>query len=127
MNLKENIALLINAVNAEPGIDEAIKKREVDLIASLLESCQKYIRIVVKQAFMLQYYEGISERDVLEELVNIDQSRSRAHDSLIKQLAIINRMCEKYGLEPIYKGEDSRREKGDFALELINDYFRGRI
>jgi hypothetical protein len=36
-------------------------------------------------------------------------------------------MSEKYGLEPIYKGGETRRDKGDFALELVNDYFQDRI
>jgi hypothetical protein len=127
MSLKQEIGLLINAVNAEAGVDEAIKKRKIVLIANLLESAQKYIGIVVKQGFLLQVHEGANGRDILEELAVLDKSRSRTHDSLIHQIAIVNRLCEKYGLEPIYKGGDARRDKGDFALELVNDYFRERI
>jgi hypothetical protein len=127
MSLKQEIGLLINAVNAEAGVDEVIKKREIALIANLIESSQKYIGIVVRQGLLLQVNEGSSDRDALEELANMDRSRSRIHDSLIKQIAILNRMCEKYGLQAIYKGGETRRDKGDFALELVNDYFQDRI
>jgi hypothetical protein len=127
MSFKQEIGLLINALNAEAGVNEVIKKREIALIANLIESSQKYIGIVVRQGLLLQINNGTSDRDILEELSNIDKSRSRLHDSLIKQIAIINRMSEKYGLEPIYKGGETRRDKGDFALELVNDYFQYRI
>ena len=127
MSFKQEIGLLINALNAEAGVNEVIKKREIALIANLIESSQKYIGIVVRQGLLLQINNGTSDRDILEELSNIDKSRSRLHDSLIKQIAIINRMSEKYGLEPIYKGGETRRDKGDFAFELVNDYFQDRI
>jgi hypothetical protein len=127
MSLKQKIGLLINAVNEGAGTDEAIKKREIALLANLLDSCQKYIGIVVKQGLLLQVHQGTSDRDILEGLADLDRNRSRLHDSLIKQIAIINRMSEKYSLEPLYKGRDDRREKGDFALELINEYFRERF
>ena len=127
MSIKQEIGQLINAVNTEAGTDVVINKREIALIANLLESSQKYIGIVVKQGLLLQVNNGTSDRDILEELANLDKSRSRLHDSLIQQIAIVNRLCEKYGLEPIYKGGDARRDKGYFALELVNDYFRERI
>ena len=127
MGLKQEIGQLINAVNTKAGTDGVINKREIALIANLLESSQKYIGIVVKQGLLLQITNGTSDRDVLEELASLDRSRSRLHDSFIKQISITNRLCEKYGLEPIYKGGDARRDKGDFALELVNDYFRERI
>lgn len=127
MGLKQAISLLINAVNVEAGIDEAIRKREIALIANLLESAQKYIGIVVKQGFLLQVNEVTSDRDLLEELATLDKSRSRTHDSLISQITIINRLCTTYGLEPLFQGGEGRMEKGNFALELVNAYFQERV
>lgn len=92
MGLKQEIGQLINVVNTETGVEEAIKKREIALIANLLESSQKYIGIVVKQGLLLQVHEGTSDRDILEELASLDRSRSRIHDSLIHQIAITNRL-----------------------------------
>jgi len=61
----------------------------------------------VKQGFAAQAGES------QEELIGIDQSRTRAHNSLISKIDIINRLCEKYGLEPVYSCPAERRAKGD--------------
>jgi len=127
MSFSQKIKLLIYAINSENGVDEDLKKRKIDLMGKLIGTANKYIEIVVRQSFLLQINEGTKNQNVLEELANLDKSRSRIHDSLIGQIAIVNRLCEEYELELIYTGGEARRDKGDFALELVSDYFKDRI
>ena len=127
MNTKQKIHMLLDSIKSDVGIDETIKKKKVALIEKLLESANRYIEIVVRQGVLLQVNEGTNDRDILEDFAGMDKSRSRIHDSLISQIAIVNRLCTEYKVENIYNGKEERRYKGDFALELITDYFRDRI
>lgn len=115
MTIKDQLNVLIQAIDAQSG-----PAREKEIIGNLVAQASKYIEIVVKQGFAAQA--GQSQ----EELIRIDQSRSRAHNSLISQIDIINRLCEKYGLEPVYTGLDERRAKGDWAMKMVLDYFDTR-
>ncbi|HHV15183.1 MAG TPA: DUF3232 domain-containing protein [Gelria sp.] len=126
MSIKQRINALLRAIDAEDA-EESLKNRKKSIVQNLLESAVKYIDIVIKQGITIQINEGNSDRETIEELVGIDQSRSRIHDSLIGQIAVVNRMCSQYGLDPIYQGKDTRIDKGDFALELIIAYFQDRI
>lgn len=125
MNNYEHIQLLINAIQTDS--DESLKRQKLALINKLLEAACKYITIVTQQSIQLQINQGTTDRVILEMLADMDKSRSRIHDSLIGQIAAINRLCVANGLEPIYSGSDDRREKGDFAMQLIADYFKERL
>jgi hypothetical protein len=115
MIIKDQINTLLQAIDSQGG-----PAREKEVVGNMVTQASKYIEIVVRQGFAAQAGEG------QEEMIRIDQSRTRAHNSLISQIDIVNRLCEKYGLEPVYTGPDQRRIKGDWALEMINDYFRAR-
>lgn len=127
MSIKHKINTLLQAIDSEIGVEEVLKNRKRNQVKKLSEIAVKYLEIVVKQGIAIQIDGSSGDRDNIEELGSIDQSRSRIHDSLIGQIAIVNRLCENYGLDQIYGGGDARRDKGDFAMELINDYFRNRI
>lgn len=114
--IKEQIGELMRAIDTQGGAT-----REKEVVKNLVASAAKYIDIVVRQGVTIQ-----AEKDQ-EMLASIDQNRSRVHDSLISQIAIVNRLCAKYGITEIYQGADERRAKGDFAMELITSYFLDRI
>jgi len=115
MTIKDQISALLQTIDAQGG-----PAREKEVIGNLVAQASKYIEIVVKQGLAAQADES------QEELISIDQSRTRAHNSLMSQIDIVNRLCEKYGLETVYTGPDERRIKGDWALEMIIEYFRAR-
>lgn len=121
MSLKEMMGRLIVAIEEQPKEDK-LRDREIALIKNLAVAAAKYVDVCVNQTVTLQ--SGIDDGTVLEE---IDARRSRAHDSMIAQIAIINRLCDKYHIEAIYDGPDDRRSKGDFALDLVQSYFLDRI
>lgn len=120
MSLKEHLGWLI--VTIEEQQDDGLRERKMDLIKNLVTAAVKYVDVCVNQTATLQ--SGIIDNKVFEE---IDVRRSRAHDSLIAQIGIINRLCDKYDIAAIYEGPDDRRSKGDFALDLVRSYFQDRI
>jgi hypothetical protein len=50
-----------------------------------------------------------------------------AHNALIANVNMANRICENIGDEPIYKGNPQERsEYGDFAKEVVDDFYANR-
>ncbi|HPR94118.1 MAG TPA: DUF3232 domain-containing protein [Syntrophomonadaceae bacterium] len=120
MSGKERIGNLLAAIGAR-NQDPVLAARERAVIEKLIKTAAKYIEIVANQVILIQGGEADART-----LADVDTARSRTHDSLIAQINIINRLCEKYGVPYVYEGDDDRRSKGDFALQLINEYFRDR-
>lgn len=121
MNIKGHIEKLIASIEKNQQ-DDLLRTREINLLKNLVTTAVKYVDIVVNQGMTLQ-----SQRNDLIALEEIDTKRSRIHDSLISQISVVNRLCEKYGVATIYEGPDDRRSKGDFALQLVQSYFEDRI
>ncbi|HAA09522.1 MAG: hypothetical protein ACOX6F_05985 [Syntrophomonadaceae bacterium] len=126
MSIKQRVESLIEAIESDKS-EEKIKVRKKLMIKNLLESSLKYVHIVVIQGVEMQLDDGAGNRQRLQELASIDENRSRTHDSLISVLNAVNRMCAQYELAPIYQGKDNRRDIGDFALEIMEEYFRERL
>ena len=85
-----------------------------------------YVNTVVRMQVLLpiyQYrYDGQEYRD---RVMNLDQTRRNAHESLIASLNIINRNCKKYGVEP-FSGDDlTREEVGELAGNYVGEIFYG--
>ena len=126
MSIKQRVESLIEAIESDKS-EEKIKVRKKLMIKNLLESSLKYVHIVVIQGVEMQLDDGAGNRQRLQELASIDENRSRTHDSLISVLNAVNRMCAQYELAPIYQGKDNRRDIADFALEIMEEYFRERL
>jgi hypothetical protein len=107
--------------------EETLKIRKKLMIKNLIESSLKYIQIVVIQGVEMQLDDGAGAPQRLQELAFIDQNRSRTHDRFISEINAINRMCTQYELAPIYQGKEYRRDIGDFALEIVEEYFGDRL
>ena len=57
----------------------------------------------------------------------IDRARHTAHEAMIANVRILNRLAASYGIDKIFTGdEENRYQIGDFAGELISDIFRNR-
>jgi hypothetical protein len=113
---------LLGAIDREPE-RESIR----NMISRFFKSCINYVDIVSVQGLAIQTAGNDISPENSQELARIDENRTRAHNSLISQIGTVNRLCQSLEVEPIYSGSENRREKGDFAPELIYSYFHARI
>ncbi|PKM77403.1 MAG: hypothetical protein CVU90_07205 [Firmicutes bacterium HGW-Firmicutes-15] len=118
---------LICEIDRDTDIPAELKKRKKAYVLQLMQSAAQYITKVVEQGVQIQMLEGQVDRETKEMLAGIDASRTKIHDSLIVKINVVNRLCAEYNLDLICPGEDNRRQKGDFALELVTQYFQDRI
>jgi len=114
--LIEQIEALANILIKE---EHGLKK--VEMLHKLITQSCEYIAIVTEHTWALR------RADDQEKISQLDNSRTITHNSFIATINAANRWCTERGLPPIYKGENDRRQMGDFALELVNEYFKARV
>jgi len=106
---------------AKTLIKEENGPRKVEMLHRLIQQSCQYITIVTEHTWALQ------RADNQEEIIRIDKSRTSTHNALIATITAVNRLCTDRDLPPLYQGENDRRQMGDFALELVNEYFKARV
>ena len=130
---------------AKARIDEIIAsvkedKNALNLIHGVLAKAQNYVDRVFAMETALQtqrpYTEGGELRKLTEDL---DGLRSIAHNALISEIQIVNRYLFKtfgpdvippggvYSKDPVHLTSNAYRSSiGDWAGELVVEYFTGR-
>jgi hypothetical protein len=109
-------------------ISESDDRECLDLMEDLISSASDYVRRVnvLEIGVMVGKYnkEGAEYREYIEKL---DKLRSNAHNSVITNVKIINRLCRKNDLSMIYSGnEEDRIEVGEFAQQVVEELFSTR-
>ena len=119
---REKLQSLLNAILLKDNDTMAQK-----VVGDLIASTGKYVRAVVELEGAVMSAKHQFEGEVYREYIgNLDSIRSIAHNSLISNMKIVNRLCDKYEVEPIYTGSDERAMIGDFAGELAIEFFQTR-
>lgn len=95
-------------------------------IETMIGSAADYVAIVAQMEAARLNFPGRTGADLRTAVSDADQKRHTAHDALIADVNLVNRICALYGVEPVYTGSDARREYGDFAFRLVQELFEGR-
>lgn len=100
----------------------------LDMMEELIESASHYMRRVnvLEIGLMVGKYnkEGNEYREYIEKL---DKQRSNAHNALISNVKIINRLCRNNNLLLIYEGnEEDKIEVAEFAQKVVDELFSTR-
>ena len=109
-------------------ISESNDRECLDLMEDLISSASDYVRRVnvLEIGLMVGKYnkEGSEYREYIEKL---DKLRSSAHNALITNVKIINRLCKNNDLPPIYDGDEEERIKvAEFAKQVVEELFSTR-
>ena len=65
--------------------------------------------------------------EIIERInARLDKSRTIAHNALISNVNIVDRLCKINETEPIYGGEDDRVAIAEFARQVVNEFFEER-
>lgn len=109
-------------------ISETEDSECLDMMEELIGSASDYMRRVnvLEVGVMVGKYnkEGDEYREYIEKL---DKQRSNAHNSLISNVKVINRLCRNHNLPLIYEGnEEERVEVAEFAQKVVDELFSTR-
>jgi hypothetical protein len=100
----------------------------LELIEDLISSAAEYVkRVSILELGIMVGKHNKDGEEYREYIQNLDKQRSNAHNALINNLKIINRLYRNNNMLPIYKGnEDNRVEIANFAQEIIDELFSTR-
>jgi len=100
----------------------------LDIMEELISTASDYVRRVnvLEIGIMVGKYnkDGNEYREYIEKL---DKQRSDAHNSLISNAKIINRLCKKNNLPLIYEENANERiEVAEYAQKVVDELFSTR-
>lgn len=100
----------------------------LDIMEELISTASDYIRRVnvLEIGIMVGKYnkDGNEYREYIEKL---DKQRSEAHNILMSNAKIINRLCKKNNLPLIYENnEEERTEVAEYAQKVVDELFSTR-
>jgi hypothetical protein len=125
---KERVSNLLSAINEQNPADSSLRKMCFDMVEKGLHSFVDYVNAVYSMETRMRiarfHIDDPSEYQAL--VKELDTARRTAHEAAISYINILDRMCEKVGVEPIYGGSQDRVEIGDFCGSIVNEYFEGR-
>lgn len=109
-------------------ISETDDSECLDMMEELIESASDYMRRVnvLEIGVMVGKYnrDGDEYRQYIEKL---DKQRNKAHNSLISNVKIINRLCRNHSLPLVYEGnEEAKVEVAEFAQKVVDELFSTR-
>lgn len=109
-------------------ISESKDRECFNLMDDLISSASDYVRRVnvLEIGLMVGKYnkEGAEYREYIEKL---DKQRSNAHNALITNVKIINKLCKNNDLASIYSGnEEDRIQVAEFAQNVVEELFSTR-
>lgn len=135
--MQDKISLLKQLIEKETELfgDDSFIEEEIKNIID-------YRHIRTEQAWYSMATDGITDRTVAAELSRIDRERRVKHNAALRSVNIINRFCEKVGMEKLYEEKtltndqinnhdnnflDLRRDITDFMLQLVAEIQNTKI
>lgn len=110
------------------AISESNDRECLDLMEDLISSASDYVRRVnvLEIGLMVGKYNK-DDSEYREYIEKLDKLRSGAHNALITNVKIINRLCKNNDLPLIYKGnEEDRIQVAEFAKQVVEELFSTR-
>ena len=119
-SLKELIHKMITGIDPESRED-----REV--LASILPSFHAYVDAVVRGESELILNSQREGKEYQEMISGYDQTRHSCHETAIINVRVLNRLAERYDLQPVFVGDSEQRHQvAAFCLELDQYLFVNR-
>lgn len=117
-------SIFLSLVEANSG-NEAILRGIQRSMNALGEYVNAVYTMELKMPILRFRLEPAEFRDAIMEL---DRTRRDAHEAAIDACRILNRMCEKAGLENLYPGNiDERLEVAEFCMTVVSTLFEDRV
>jgi hypothetical protein len=96
-------------------------------VEDFINSCGEYLKRVndMEAAITVARFR-MDPQDYRHYIVELDRNRKIAHDSLIANVRLLNKLCSLYDTDPIYTGSESRIEIADFAKSVVDEMYDTR-
>ena len=125
---KERMSNLMNAIDQQNPVGSSLRTMLFEAVESGLKNFVDYVNSVygMETKIAIARFQVDDPREFQEIVKMMDTGRRYAHDAAIASINMLDRICDKHGVEPIYGGSQDRTEIGDFCGKIVNEYFEGR-
>ena len=108
--------------NAKNGEDNEL----VEFIADQVDVFRKYVNSVVEMEIRIPVARFRMETEDFQRFAErLDTNRRKIHERAIDSCRILNRLCDKMGLEAFYPRDlEDRYQVADFCWEIVSELFR---
>lgn len=98
----------------------------IELISETFDAFERYHAAIIKMETekMILSHGNVDSKVWQERISDLDQARTRAHNEVLSDIRILNRLAESEDLQPIYAGTVSdeypyRREVADAVMAYL--------
>jgi len=108
--------------------DNLYKDMDIEFVENYAKKCGEYVEKVnaMESAISIARYRMEAE-EYREYIMELDRSRKIAHDALIADTKVLNKICQIYNYPLIYTGSfEDRNEIAEFAKKIVDEFFEGR-
>jgi hypothetical protein len=125
---KERVSNLLNEIDRQCPVGDPLRKMMFDGVATGLRNFADYVNCVynMETRVSIARFHSDGVEDYQRVVQELDTSRRNAHEAAIASANMIDRICNKFGVEPVYGGSQDRIEIGDFCGVIVSEYFDGR-
>jgi hypothetical protein len=104
--------------------DEAL-----DYMSTNLSRFTDYANVIIREQYLMPLWSAtLSTEDCNNNRMNIDRERRLKHDCAIDSVNALNRLSEKYGLQPFADIDTTHREEvADFCGAFVNQVYNKGI
>lgn len=127
--MKDQINAIFFAINANEN-DQEMRDMYTGAVKQMLDSCAEYVHIVVNQEQRIQMARFRMEGEEFRSYVmSLDTSRRFAHNSLMTDVNVCNRVCKIVGVAPVAPdvSNEDRETYGAFAMKVVEEYFDEKL
>lgn len=127
--MKNQINAILSAINASEE-DQEMRDMFTGAVKHMLDSCAEYVHIVVNQEQRIQMARFRMEGEEFRSYVmSLDTSRRFAHNALMTDVNVCNRVCKIVGVAPVAPdvSNEDRETYGAFAMKVVEEYFDEKL
>ena len=132
---KKNMSYRINGDTIDMLIKNYRDDQEIlSMVSEALQSFEKYHQSIYQLEIQRKMYAmGAMDMETYREVIpELDQVRTRTHNSLIGEVKLLNRLAELEKLPPVYEGEVSEERPmrtmiADAVLEYVRQIILDRV
>lgn len=127
--MEKESALLRRLKETDYAMFDGNKDEALDTVGSSLMSMPDYVNTVVRMQVMQPIWAQRCEQDeYMDNVQRIDRQRKHAHDAVIANVNILNRMSAGLGLQPFADVDTADRHAvADLAGRYVNEIYNGGI
>ena len=126
---KERVMNLLNEIDRQQPRGSGLRDMMFSAVENGFDSFVGYVNSVyhMETSMLISQFRIDDPIEFQAKVKALDDGRRRNHDGAIAAINMLDRICDKLGIEPIYGGSQDRNEIGDFCGAFVNEYFDNRV